>query len=242
MSVRHHQPQTEQTGWLSFCPPVWIFLNIPLTLQATLEPTQQARTAPESFNASTYNFRKPNIISSRALTVEPSAYYSHYRTSARAQTVTPGHSTGYSGYRGYFGRSNVARSQDNKPHNTWYKPSRSEHQIQCWDNFRFIEQVHHVKYFDFFHKVQKLLQYIQDKIFLKNKNLMLFVKLKHIHRIKYLYFQHHKQNIFSLYFVFCSSRICFPKVLSLVYGHNKTFKTHQSLFPFFILTTRNTVK
>ena len=37
--------------------------------------------------------------------------------------------------------------------------------------------------------------------------------------------------LYILYFV--AARICFPKVLSLVYGHSKTFKTHQSLFSFF---------
>ena len=86
-------------------------------------------TDTSSFNANTYNFRKPNIISSRSFTVEPSNYYSGYKASSRAQTVTPGYSssryTGF-GYSGYFGRSNVARSQDNKPSNTWYKPSRLE--------------------------------------------------------------------------------------------------------------------
>ena len=93
-----------------------------------MEPNSS--TASKSFNASTYTYRKPNIISSRSYTVEPSSYYSSYRTSTRAQTVSPGYSTGYSGgYRGYFGRSNVARSQDNKPQNTWYKPSRSGYSL-----------------------------------------------------------------------------------------------------------------
>ena len=93
-----------------------------------MEPNSS--TASKSFNASTYTYRKPNIISSRSYTVEPSSYYSSYRTSSRAQTVSPTYSGASSrlvgsGYSGYYGRSNVARSQDNKPSSTWYKPSRS---------------------------------------------------------------------------------------------------------------------
>ena len=92
-----------------------------------MEPRTSTNTT--SFNSSTYTYRKPNIISSRSFTVEPSNYYSGYKASSRAQTVTPGYSSSRytgSGYSGYFGRSNVARSQDNKPSSTWYKPSRSE--------------------------------------------------------------------------------------------------------------------
>jgi len=88
-----------------------------------------------SFNATTYSFRKPNLISSRSRTVDPN-YSSHtsysglnsFRSSSRAPTVGPTSYSSYStyghSYAGLYSRSNVARSQDHKPSSTWYRPSR----------------------------------------------------------------------------------------------------------------------
>jgi len=88
--------------------------------------TREPATTTSSFNATSYCFRKPNLISSsRAKTVDPnyssySSYHSSsYKSLARATTVSP-----TSAYSGYYGRSNVARAQDYRPKTTWYRPSR----------------------------------------------------------------------------------------------------------------------
>jgi len=96
--------------------------------QTTEEAPKVTTSSSSSFNASSYSFRKPNLISSRSRTVDPN-YSSHnnysglssYRSASRAPTVGP---TSYSTYSGYYSRSNVARSQDYRPSTTWYKPSR----------------------------------------------------------------------------------------------------------------------
>jgi len=109
-SLRSRQPITTTTN----------------TTSTLVEPT----VGSSSFNASTYSFRKPNLISSRSRTVDPnySSYtnYSNlnsYRSLSRAKTVAPS-SYPSSSYASYYSRSNVARSQDNRPSSTWYKPSR----------------------------------------------------------------------------------------------------------------------
>jgi len=101
-------------------------------LPVSVNPTTSTTS---SFNASTYSFRKPNLISTRSRTVDPnySSYSSYsginsYRSASRAPTVGPTNYSSYStfghSYAGLYSRSNVARNQDYKPASSWYRPSR----------------------------------------------------------------------------------------------------------------------